>query len=179
MFIGISCTFPDLILNKVILGRKLALPLCLLFPLLCSAEQFVEVTAEVTIDNWDYLFLYDKDKVSTRDGNPGSLFPRTYARRCVVGASTWMMETPCDSFNRKVTHWFTGTNIIEYIVLTNETRARTNFPPVVEHYMYVYDSPDGNPDVADVMGPEDVPGKMCWLAFCSDRKSTRLNSSHL
>jgi hypothetical protein len=135
----------------------------LLLPLHCGAGPFVEVTTEITFDNWDYLFLYDKDHVKSRDGNPGNLFPKSETRRCVVGPDTWMMETI--SGDDTITRWFTGTNIIEYSVNTNDTGGGRSFPPVVERHTHVVKSADGNP--YEGMAYEDVPGYVCWLALCS------------
>ena len=103
----------------IVQARRWALMVCLLFPLLCGAAQFVELTAEVELNDWDYLFFCDRiGKYPGQAGVP-SIFRESQTRRCVVGEDTWMIESDFPTF--KVTRWFTGTNIIEYTVITKET----------------------------------------------------------
>jgi len=137
---------------------------CLLVALRCGAVPFVEVSAEITFGHWDYWLLSDKDSANSGSDHRQSLFPKSVIRRCVVGADTWKIES--DAGDETVSRWFTGTNIIEYVVNTNETLGHTSFPPFVKKSTRVATSMDGNPDDAGVMRL-DVSGKVCWLAFCS------------
>lgn len=119
---------------------------CLLFPLYSRAEQFVELTAEIELNDWDYWLLGDKDATK----NSASIFEKSYPVRCVVGTNTWMMEGGF-SRNTKKIFWFTGTNIIAYPVASQLGRREAR----------LYESSDGNPGrplyVIDLLNP---PGKI-------------------
>ena len=138
--------------------------ICLLFPLHCEAEQFVELTAEIDFDDWDYRLF--KDRINNDPGQTHLMLPSIFTTnssvRCVVGTNTWMIEF--DSENAKTTYWFTGTNIIEHSVIT---KAIPNRPRIGERFTRAYASKDGNPGrpvrVPDLMGA----GSICWLSFCS------------
>jgi hypothetical protein len=154
--------------------------LYLLLPLPCGAAQFVELTAEVELNDWDYWFF--SDRIGRYPGEAGvpSIFRESQSRRCVVGEDTWMIES--DFPTVKVTRWFTGTNIIEHTVITKQTpdavvrrmsensKLAMTAPPAGHKYTRVYESVDGNPGrpvrVADLMGFDSVAG-VSWLAFCS------------
>lgn len=160
--------------------QRWALALCLLLPTFCGAAQFVELTAEVELNDWDYWFF--SDQIGTYPGQAGvpSIFRESQTRRCVVGEDTRMLES--DYPTVKVTRWFTGTNIIEHTVITQETpeaalkdltehsKLRAASPPAGHKYTRIYESVDGNPGrpvrVADLMGFDPVAG-VSWLAFCS------------
>jgi hypothetical protein len=133
------------------------LPLCLLFPLLCAAEQFVEVTAEIDCDDWDWWFFSDKINSYPGSDKAPSIFHANQVFHCVVGADTWLIERSIE--NRKISYWFTGTNLIAQIAISNQ-----------HPYTSVYGSVDGNPGrpggVADLM-TFDATARICWLAFCS------------
>jgi hypothetical protein len=139
-------------------ARRRALLLSLLLPLQCVAEQFVELTAEIEINDWSYWFLADEQGLANALEAPSrSIFTRSGTVRCVVGTNTWQIEQAAGSWKR--TYWFTRTNVIEQTVATNQIP-----------YTTVSDSADGNPGrpvrVADRMA-FDMAGRVCWLAFCS------------
>jgi hypothetical protein len=152
----------------------------LLFPLLCGAAQFVELTAVIEVNDWDYWFFCDRLGKYPGEERVPSIFRESQTRRCVVGENTWMIETDFPSFNVK--RWFTGTNIIEYTVIKKETPEAVirrmsehsplvlRAPPAGYKFTHIYESVDGNPGrpvrVADVMG-FDLPATVSWLAFCS------------
>ena len=46
---------------------------CLLLPLHCAAEQFVELTAEVDFDDWDYRLF--KDRINNDPGQTHLMVP--------------------------------------------------------------------------------------------------------
>jgi hypothetical protein len=83
--------------------------LCLLFPLHCGAEQFVELKAEIDYDEWDYRFSDDRINrdLEKNPPNPPSIFHTNYVVRCVVSTNSWLIER--DYGNEKLTYWFTGT----------------------------------------------------------------------
>jgi hypothetical protein len=161
-------------------ARRWAFMICVLLPLLCGAAQFVELTAEVEINDWDYWFFCDRiGKYPGQEGVP-SIFSQIQTRRCVVGKDTWMIESELPRV--KVSWWFTGTNIIEYTVVTKETpeavlkkvneagRIAVTALPKGYRYARAYESVDGNPGrpvrVADLMVSDTAAG-VSWLAFCS------------
>jgi hypothetical protein len=151
----------------------------LLVPSLCRAAQFVDLTAEVEIHDWDYWFFSDQiGKYPGQEGTP-SIFDENRTAHCVIGADSWMIETHFPTFN--VTRWFTGTNIIAHTLITKETpdsiikatsehAIAATSPQVGQTYTTVQNSIDGNPGrpvrVADLMG-FDLPATTSWLAFCS------------
>lgn len=142
-------------MNKTLFkpAQRLVLPLCLLFPLLCTAEQFVELTAEIDLTDWDWRFMSDQRNLP---GSP-SIFHASTVFHCVVGTNTWLVE--CGHGNGKTSYWFTGTNIIEQTVAPNR-----------KPFTVVAASVDGNPGqpvrVADLM-TFNATARICWLAFCS------------
>src|SRR2546422_8558223 len=99
-------------------AQRWALMICLLFPLYCEAAQFVELTAEIDFDDWNYRLF--KDRINNDPGQTDLMLPSIFTTnsrmRCVVGTNTWMIEF--DSENAKTTYWFTGTNIIEHSAIT-------------------------------------------------------------
>jgi len=143
-----------------------------------GTAQFVELTAEIEVIDWSYMFWTDRENLPRRIG---SLFTKWEGPpiRCVVGANSWMVEGPF-SRNASVTHWFTGTNIIKRSVITQElpeaeVKRMSKIGPVAMKSPAVgsvdtrtNESPDGNPGrpvrVIDLM---DTGPKVCWLAFCS------------
>lgn len=133
---------------------------CLLVPLGRATAQFVELTAEIEINDWDYWLLHDKNPAYPQVGKAPSIFTKSQTRRCVVGTNTWMIES--EFGNSKATRWFTGTNIIQHSVSTHDDFTSPSTRS--------YESVDGNPGrpvrVADLMG-FDLPATVCWQAFCS------------
>jgi hypothetical protein len=135
---------------------KWALLICLLLPLHCAAEQYVQLTAEMEMEQWDLLLL--GDRVNEYPGpNTPSIFRPNHTFRCVVGANIWMIEHDWGKSKSKSTYWFTGTNMVEHRVQGEVSSTRTE------------ESVDGNPGcpggVADRLF--DCPARICWLAFCS------------
>lgn len=165
---------------KIAWVRRWVLVISSLLPFLCAGGQFVELRAEIESLDWNHWFFCDRiGKYSGQEGT-SSTFRQNQNRRCVVGANVWMIES--DFPTHKVTRWFTGTNIIEHTVITQETpkavvkrmseqsRLAMVAPPVGHKYTRVYETADGNPGrpvrVADLM-VSDIPGTVSWLAFCS------------
>ena len=75
--------------------------ICLLAPLHCRAETgaFVEVTTEITFEDWDYSILSDGGNGNAGKGPQESIFPKSVMRRCVVGADTWKIENDAGGRN--------------------------------------------------------------------------------
>ena len=143
-----------------------------------GAGQFVELTAEIEVMDWSYLFWTDREDLPRRRT---SLFTKWEGPpiRCVVGTNSWMMEGPFSS-NADVTYSFTGTNINRRTVITREL-PEADLKRMSKIGLPVVKSPaagsvttrsdpsaDGNPAkpvrVIDLM---DTGPKVCWLAFCS------------
>jgi hypothetical protein len=140
--------------------------------------QFIELTAEIEVVDWSYMFWTDRENLPRR---PTSLFTKWEGPpiRCAVGTNSWMIEGP-PLRNASVTHWFTGTNIIKRTVITQELpeaevkrmsksgAVAVKSPEVGAVDTRTNESPDGNPGrpvrVIDLM---DTGAKVCWLAFCS------------
>jgi hypothetical protein len=162
-------------------SRLAALCLSLLAVSPCALAQFVELTAELEINDWSYWFFEDKlGLAAARSGKaPSTLFTTSAPIRCVVGTNMWMMES--DFVNAKVTRWFTGSNIIERTLITqamsNEESKRLSQnsgfagtgPRVGKQHTKTYPTADGNPGrpvhVMDLF--MDTGGMMTWLVFCS------------
>ena len=136
----------------------------LMFSLLFASEramaQFVELTAEIEITDWDGLFFFDKLNQWPGPAGQPSIFTDRHKRRCVVGSNTWMIES--EFRDSKVTRWFTGTNIIQHTVVIKDGSESTSTTSD--------ESIDGNPGrpvrEADLMG-FDLAATVCWQAFCS------------
>ena len=157
-----------------------ALALSLLSSLYCCTAQYIELKAEIEINDWDAWFFFDKLDRWPGSDHPPSIFRERPTERCVVGANTWMLETTFE--NMTLTYWFTGTNLIEHTLVTRQTpdnfikraseisKLAMTATPVGHQSTRIYESVDGNPGrpvrVADLMG-FDITAKVCWLAFCS------------
>jgi len=156
--------------------------MCFLYSVGCRADQFVEIKAEIDINDWDFWLI--RDRRHRREDEPPNIFsksiyPKSDTIRCVVGADTWLMEGAFVQ-NASVTQWFTGTNIIERTVITSEelnaetkhlaaiTGAVVKDPPIGSSHTRTYESDDGNPGrpirVADLLW---LRSRIAWLAFCS------------
>jgi hypothetical protein len=164
------------------IGRLLGLALVIFFasPLPNKAAQFVQLTTEIQMCDWDYQFFYDRDPRHHENAGAPSIFTENAIRRCVIGESAWMVESTHPTFTE--TFWFTGTNIIAHTVITRAASAETaenlskvtklaaGVPPVGHRYTRIHESADGNPGrpggVADLMG-FNLSSRICWLAFCS------------
>ncbi len=137
--------------------QRCMLLFCLLLPLLCRAEQYVELTAEIDFGNWDWWFFCDEQNVHPGMDKMPSIFHTNHVYQCVIGTNAWLMEQQSDTSTRA--YWFTGTNLIEQ-TLTSNLAPHTD----------VSASLDGNPGrtggVADLM-TFDTVGRICWLALCS------------
>jgi hypothetical protein len=134
-----------------------------LFPLHCLSAHFVELSAEIELNDWDHPFFVDRLENFSAKSPPKrpSLFRTNGLVRCVVGTNTWLIEVPAQ--NGKRMYWFTGTNLIQYFETTisgEESRG----------HCVISESKDGNPGrpvrVADRM-TFDPGGRLSWLAFCS------------
>jgi hypothetical protein len=163
-----------------ILAQTIVAILCLLSALPGRAASFVEVTAEIEGDDWDYWLFSDRLVKHPGEAGTSSIFTKPRTTRCVVGADTWMIESEFPT--SLVTRWFTGTNIIEHTVITQQTpdadikkmsersKLVMTAPPVGHSYTRIHESVDGNPGrpvrVPDLMG-FDFPATVSWLAFCS------------
>ena len=150
--------------NDFFKARTLLVALSLLFALQAGAAQFVELTAEVQSDHWDYNLFVDRLKRKDR-GPVTGLFQPCRTIRCVVGTNMWMME---DTNNDHVMQWwFTGTKFAHNAFSVDaQGRKRTELGGV----FYSQSSADGNPGrpggVVDLM-IADIVANFCWMAFCS------------
>jgi hypothetical protein len=134
----------------------------LLFLCRTEAAHFVELTAEIELNDWSYWFFEDKLGFAARSGkSPSTVFTTSAPIRCVIGTNTWMMES--GSPNAKLTRWFTGSNIIE------RSGSTARGPSAGEQHTSVRATVDGNPGrpvrVLDLF--TDAWGMTTWLAFCS------------
>jgi hypothetical protein len=145
------------------------------------AAQFVELTAEIEVIDWSYLFWVDRENLPRSGKEKESLFPKWQGPpiRCVVGTNRWMIEGPF-ARTANVAYWFTGTNIIKRTEITGELPEAEvkrlskigplalKTPAVGSVDTRTNESTDGNPRrpvrVMDVMYTGE---KVCWLAFCS------------
>src|SRR5436309_11372815 len=106
------------------LARRWALMFCLLFSHHHGVAQYVELTAEIEIDTWDFWFFSDKINGYPLEDSPPSVFRKGFPVRLVVGTNTWMMQGDF-SKNAKMTRWFNATNVIEHSLITKETPETT------------------------------------------------------
>src|SRR5688572_8078763 len=139
-----------------------------------NAAQFVDLTVQLEINQWSYWLLQDQ---RSRDGRD-SIF-KTDTVHCVIGTNTWLMEG--DFVQNAFTQiWFTGTNIVEETVITQEPSEAelkqphvikfglTNYPPVGTKMTKTHYTVDGNPG-RPIRESDLLPmrGTICWLALCS------------
>jgi hypothetical protein len=146
-----------------------------------ALAQFVELTAELEINDWSYWFFEDTLGFAVRSGkSPSTIFTTSAPIRCVVGTNMWMMESVF-ARNAKVTRWFTGSNIVERTLIpqamSDEETKRLSQPGGLavrgpqsgEQHTRTYPTADGNPGrpvrVMDLF--MDAGGMMTWLVFCS------------
>jgi hypothetical protein len=154
------------------MSTRLLLPpqTCLLVLLGCflqtrfSAAQFVQVNAEIEVDDWRYRLLTDDvNRSSGLDNRSSSIFGKSRAVHCVIGTNIWMLEL--NYFGKaKATWWFTGSNIVEQFI-------SPAIPEEGHQQIRVCASSDGNPGrpsgVADLMIRSGSTAKLVWLAWCS------------
>lgn len=141
---------------------KWSLGVALMLPLSCAAEKFVEINAELEINDWDYRFWVDGNHIAAPpEDKSRSIFTKPGTVHCIVGTNSWMVESGQSNaaHNYTITYWFTGTNIVNHTIERPDGVQTTR----------ITSSTDGNPGrpvrVLDVMfGPW---GKASWLAFCS------------
>jgi hypothetical protein len=150
------------------------LALHLIVPMFCAAAQFVDLTVQMEINQWSYWLLQDQRSQSGRE----SIFDKTATVHCVIGTNTWLMEG--DFYRNSFTKiWFTGTNIIEETVITQEpsgaelkqphvSKFGLTSPPVGQKTTQTYYTADGNPG-RPIREPDlmHLRGNICWLALCS------------
>lgn len=133
--------------------------LCLICSVQITAAQFVDVTAQVELNEW-------------------SAHSMVVARNLhvVVGTNCWRMDGDFCS-NCEITYWFTGDRIIEHskttkfipeegVELSQEEINRF----IGSESTRVYECPDGNPSfswTARVPDRLELLGRIGWLAFCS------------
>jgi hypothetical protein len=134
-------------------------------PLPAPAAQMFDVTLEITIDDWGYRFLDDKNNLLEREQPPRPLRQTPLVRHCVVGPDTWQMES--ELMDVRSTFWFSGTNLVREMVNTNDTGGGQSFPAVTRRSLKEVASVDGNPETPGLLSYLDVPGKIAWLAVCS------------
>jgi hypothetical protein len=84
-----------------------ALGFILLVPGSHAAAQFVELEAEIELNDWSYRFQNDKLRTGVND-TLTSIFTTGVPIRCVVGTNMWLMESDFFARNAKVTRWFTA-----------------------------------------------------------------------
>ena len=123
------------------------LALCLLVPFWGTAQQFVELTAQIEIASW---------------WSSSDLRVDTYTARCVVRTNSWWMNGYF-ARNAQVTCWFTGTNIVKEALL-----ADGSLLPMGTRHTQSFVSEDGNPGrpvrTLDLLNLQET---ICWLAYCS------------
>ena len=137
--------------------------------LLCfasGAAPYVDITAEVEIKDWHYF--HSVGDYTNRPGpikNEG-LFRPVGTVHCVVGTNRWMIEI--DDAHALQTWWFTGTNILEQVVLKSTAKGDEQNHPG-DRFAWIHETKDGNPfrpgGQGDLMFGSGE--KMTWLAFCS------------
>ncbi len=119
-----------------------------------ASSNYVEVTTEIVVEDWDYRLFADRLPPGHRP-HQSNLFPTPGTMRCVVGEKTWMIESHVVGLPTK--YWFTGTNVVVYPVSPGEFTA-------------LHPSTDGNParpvGAVDLFG-FDLGARFAWLSFCS------------
>src|SRR4051812_29785414 len=130
-----------------------------------SSAQYMEVSAQIEYTEW----------------RPKGVKVYPWTLQCIVGTNSWQMNGDF-TLNAATTYWFTGSNIVEYAVVTTElSKELSKFEtgsPVGTEILHVCDSEDGNPGTLSGCGPHDIPfrrgpdclcalGRIGWLAFCS------------
>src|SRR6266487_4329625 len=130
------------------------------FQFSCGAAQFVDLTVQIEINDWDYWFLEDKRGLAHTTSDERSIFTKAATVHCVIGADRWLME---GDFSRNSTarRWFTGTNIIEESVIT-QGLPEAEIKRLSQISKFAMASPPVR--VSDLM---DLRGRICWLALCS------------
>lgn len=140
----------------------LVLCLWLVLPTQRGAAQFVELTAEIETVRWSFK----------GENEPPAVHIRSWTTRCVVGASTWLIEN--DAEGSKETWSFAGTNITWQTLMTgypskHKELYERNHPDQIGNIgrrsTRVFESVDGNPGRAPLLTGPNV--KIPWLAFCS------------
>ena len=127
-------------INLLMLVGNAATLACLSSPIQLAAAQFVDLTGEIEVTEWN------------------SKGVRTWPTlvHCVVGTNSWQMDGDF-SRNATVTLWFTGTNLVEHSVVTKnlsqeflKLASRPGFPAIGSPAIgsqssRAVDSLDGNP----------------------------------
>jgi len=145
----------------------------------CQAEQYVLLTAEIRTETWKWKLNSDGNKYRYLVEDEPGISSTRYNVRCVVGKDTWMVESDGFAQNARVTIWFTGTNLIEHMLvakppaeeIAQKVRALGlggGPPEIGARSTRVHQSTDGNPGrpvrVANLMHFRE---QVAWLAFCS------------
>ena len=160
----------------------ISIGLCWIFTIHSAlASQYLEITAEVELNDWSYWFFEDRVRYEKEIDleSRATLFRPPITVRLIVGTNIWLMEGPFIR-NGVVTRIFTGSNIVESTHITSQPpgppenvakglRLAATAPPVGARYGRTIETSDGNPGrpvrVEDLF--PDASGKVCWLAFCS------------
>ncbi len=109
----------------------------------CGAERTVEVNV------WGkqphtFSFSFFQDTIAT-------------TVHCVVNSNSWAIDDDFGNKNARSTHWFTGTNIVEYELVNG-----------VPTHSRVTASSDGNPGQGTKQPDQlTMVSRIAWLAFCS------------
>jgi len=163
---------------QLLLPYPLIISLLLLLLFSTRADEFLELKTEIEISQWSYWFMEDA-RVPNKAHK--SIFQEPKPIRVIIGTNTWLMEGKFYR-NADVMRWFTGTNIVERSIITEQLPdppRLSNFPvgispPAGEVRIREKPSVDGNPlrpvRVADLM---DLQGNIIWLAFCSGQSLKR------
>jgi hypothetical protein len=143
--------------------RALIFLVCVIWPAQFARAQFVGLTADVEVGVW----------------NPKGVRTRTTTIHCVVGTNAWQMDGDFAA-NARESYLFTGTNLIENIVITkdppDELKGRINqpgmpfgtAPPLGRRSTRLIESVDGNPGQTVRQGDHlTMVARIAWLAFCS------------
>jgi len=121
------------------------------FPPNSAMAPYVDLSAQIEVNVWST----QPDTLSWIQDYRAQSRPITV--HCVVNSNSWVMDDDFNSKSVRTTHWFTGTNIVEYD-LVNATSP----------WSRVTASSDGNPGRG--MNQSDqltLVARIAWLAFCS------------
>ena len=118
-----------------------------------AMAQYVDLSAQIEVNVW-----------STQPGTP-SWFQDSRAQlrpitvHCVVNSNSWVMDDDFVSESARTTHWFTGTNIVEYDLVNGTS-------PLAQSRVTA--SNDGNPCRGTNQSDQlTMVARIAWLAFCS------------
>lgn len=140
-------------------AKSIVVSLCLICSAQISVAQFVELTAQIDINEW---------------GAHSMVAAQNF--HLVVGTNSWRMDGDLCG-NCEMTYWFTGDRIIEHTKNTKvpvtdgvELSQEESNRFLGSESTRVFELPDGNPSfswTARVPQGLELLGRIGWLAFCS------------